>query len=604
MGKRKRAFLLLAIACIIAIVLLIGLRTDRWAQIVSEHTKSIDTSLSAEENVQAQAKATGLALGPLSLIPPLVAIALAFITKEVISSLLAGVLVGYSMLFLLDGGSGFFPMLYGVASDTVHGVIDVASDPYNCSVILLCLIIGGLVAVIRISGGFRALANRLVQKVKSPRGAQLISQLMGVVIFFDDYANSLIVGPVMSPVTDKLRVSREKLAYIVDSTAAPVAGLAIISSWISAELAAIESGFVVANVTASAYGTFLSSIPYCFYNIFALIFLFSGILTRREYGRMLHAEVRARRGTPVKPGTRAEEDNVCLGRIEEISSAGKIWAAVVPIVALCGIAVVEFYFTGLQTALEKGLLSPDVSRFSLSTISTAFSEADTITILVKATIISSIIALVFGIATKAFSFVKGVETWVSGASAMFVTGIILCLAWCLSGVVAQLGTAYYLVELISLNLPAWCIPTLVFLVCCVISFAAGSYGCMLIVMPIAIPIAFGVTAQQQLTGAEASALLSACVASVLSGAIFGDHCSPITDTTILSSIGTGCNNIDHVKTQLPYALTVAGISAAIGTLPAGFGLPPWGSILAGAVCCVAVWFIFGKKPDSFPMEHL
>jgi Na+/H+ antiporter NhaC len=127
---------------------------------------------------------------------------------------------------------------------------------------------------------------------------------------------------------------------------------------------------------------------------------------------------------------------------------------------------------------------------------------------------------------------------------------------------------------------------------------------MLIVMPIAIPIAFGVTAQQQLTGAEASALLSACVASVLSGAIFGDHCSPITDTTILSSIGTGCNNIDHVKTQLPYALTVAGISAAIGTLPAGFGLPPWGSILAGAVCCVAVWFIFGKKPDSFPMEHL
>ena len=214
----------------------------------------------------------------------------------------------------------------------------------------------------------------------------------------------------------------------------------------------------------------------------------------------------------------------------------------------------------------------------MQTIAIAFSAADTITILVRATLIASAVALCFGILTRAFRFVKGVEIWVSGASGLLVTGIILCLAWSLSGVVSQLGTAYYLVELVTLHLPYWCIPALIFITCCAISFATGSYGCMLIVMPMAVPVAYASAGLAAAALPHPEGFLSACIAGVLSGAIFGDH-------------------IDHVHTQLPYALTAALIAAG-AMLLSGLGVPAWVCLLSGSVLSAGALLLLGKKPAA------
>ncbi len=575
------------------------------------------SGLTGDALLQQSAQATGMLIGPLSILPPLIAIALAFVTKEVVTSLLCGVLTGYAMLERLSGGANILSGGYNVVEHTVNGLIAVISDPFNCSVILLCLMIGGLVALIHASGGFLALASRLAARVKTPKGAELAAQGMGILIFFDDYANSLIVGSVMRPVTDKLGVSREKLAYIVDSTAAPVAGIAIISSWISAELSAIEQGLAILGTGDSAYSLFLGSLPYCFYNIFTLVLLFFGILLGREYGPMLRYEAQARQGTspsvssqaqsqPTNPHTERADMAASPSQPDQVpqkekpfqtaKAPGSVWAAILPIVLLCAIALIEFYFSGLANARAQGLIDPAANPWSPAAILAAFGAADTITILIKATLLASLLALVLGIATKAFSYIKGIEAWIAGASELLITGVILCLAWTLSGVITQLGTTYYLVELVTLSLPYWCLPALIFLVCCAISFAAGSYGSMLIVMPMAVPIAYSAAAAAAGAIAAPQAYICACVASVLSGSIFGDHCSPITDTTILSSIGAGCGNIEHVKTQLPYALTAAAIAALCGALPAGLGISPLVSIALGAAACLAVLYRFGKQP--------
>lgn len=597
--KNKRTLLLFALLAAVVTALLIGFRRPIGAEIQAANALTVTDSMTPAEMGRQQEKNTGIALGLLSLLPPLVAIVMAFITKEVVSSLLVGMLTGYTELYLSRGApEGALRGILTVTDGAVRGLIDVLADPYNASVIVLCFVIGGLVMVIGQSGGFSALAARIIGRIKSPRMAQVAAQTMGSLIFFDDYANALIVGPVMRPITDQRGVSREKLAYIVDSTAAPIAGIAIISSWISAELSAIETGFLTANVTDSAYRVFLHSIPYCFYNVFALSFLSLGVLLRREYGPMLHAEIRARNGEPLrkrsvltKPQTAAEQASQALPKNERYT----VWTAILPIAALCVTALVGFYFDGRMRAVQQGLIAWD-AEISLSLLLTTFGAADTITILLKAALLSSVIAVLLGAAAKAFDFVRGIESWLAGASELLVTGVILVLAWSLSGVIGQLGTAYYLVELLSKSLPYWLLPMLVFLSCCLISFAAGSYGCMLIVMPMAIPVVYGI--RDAVPGAVPDSLVYACVAAVLSGSIFGDHCSPITDTTILSSIGAGCDNLDHVKTQLPYALTVAGVAAVVGMLPAGLGISPLVSVPVGLAVLGGILLLFGKDPDK------
>lgn len=552
------------------------------------------------ENLSADPQALGQRLGVLTLIPPLITVVLAFATKEVISSLVAGAASGIVLLTAVQGtpgGIGRFAL--SVLHQFCQTMIGVLSQRENCAIVVLCLVIGGLTAVIRVAGGFQALARRLVKHVTTPRKAQLMGELLGVIVFFDDYANSLIVGPVMRPITDRVGVSREKLSFLVDSTAAPVAGIAIISSWIAAELAAIEAGFDIAGVQASAYSTFLSSIPFCFYNLFCLTFIFLAILSRRDYGPMYHAEVRALKGQTVPPNSPSEYEADPIAKDKEGKPVASLVIAVGSILFLCAYAIIGFYVTGGQAAVAEGLLSP-AAPFSLDKVRIAFGCADTVSILVEAAVLTSILALAAGVLTRSFQFTVGVNAWLQGAGELLFTAVILALAWSLSEIIGRVGTVYFLSDLIAAGLPFWLLPTLIFLICCIISFAAGSYGCMLMVMPMAIPIVTAVISGAGSAIRNPEDFLACCVASVLAGSIFGDHCSPVTDTTILSAQGSGCNLLDHVKTQLPYAMTVAAVSTLCGTLLTGLGVPPFITLPLGAAMLWLVLRIFGKRPSEDP----
>lgn len=548
-----------------------------------------DSPQMTKDITQLHQVATGRTLGLISLIPAILTIILAFATKDVLLSLFVGVVSGAVILEGINGSGGFFSRIGSVFNAVCDTTLQITTDSFRMAVLILCLAIGGMVAVINASGGFSALGRRITKGINTPRKAQLMAQVMGILVFFDDYANSLIIGPVMRDITDKQGVSREKLAYIVDSTAAPVAGIAIISSWIAAELAAIESGFEVAGVQGSAYVHFLGSIPFSFYNFAAIAFMLTLTLTGREYGPMLSAERRARAGEPLKKGTKSSLEAT---ETEANMEAGSIWSVILPVLVLVVYAFVEFYSDGMQTAIEAGVLSAD-TRFSFSLISTVYSYADTVTILMRASILASLVSILMGAFTGKTNIIKGIAEWIKGASDILLTVVILVLAWSLSSIIEQLGTAYYLVDIVTMSLPYWLLPMLVFIVCCLISFAAGSFGCMVIVMPIAVPIAYQTAVVSGIGYGEQ--LLFACIAAVLSGSIFGDHCSPVTDTTILSSIGAGCDNLDHVRTQLPYALTAAAIAAVFGYLPAGLGVSPAISIPASIIAGVVIIRLAGKK---------
>ncbi|MEG1404640.1 MAG: Na+/H+ antiporter NhaC family protein [Oscillospiraceae bacterium] len=585
--KKLRTGYLIGLAAILLIAVFSFTALGGLSQQLASALAGIDGA--SEAAVQQTAVLTGKTLGIISLIPALLTILLAFITKEVISSLVAGLFAGLIILQGVSGSGNLISQIGGVFNAFGDTIISITTDSFRGSIIILCLCIGGMVAVINVSGGFAALGKKITKGINSPRRATLMAQAMGMCLFFDDYANALITGPVMRGITDKQGVSREKLAYIVDSTAAPVAGIAIISSWIAAELSAIESGFVVAGIEASAYSHFFGSIPFCFYNFIAVAFVLYTAVMGREYGPMLLAERRARAGEPLRRGSASESAEPETGAV---LAEGSIWSAVLPIITMCLYAFVGFYVNGMQNAVAAGLLPRGVA-FSLSTLSTAFGNADTVGVLMRAAILSGFVAIFMGCVTKKLNLTRGIKAWVEGASGILLTVLVLVLAWGLSETIAKLGAAYFLVDLVTLHLPYWILPMLIFIVCCAISFAAGSFGCMVIVMPITVPVAYQAALSSGIGYEEQ--FIFACIAAVLSGAIFGDHCSPVTDTTILSSLGAGCDNLDHVKTQLPYALTVAGIASVFGYLPAGLGVPPIISIATGLFVGFLIVRFIGKK---------
>lgn len=541
-----------------------------------------------------------ISLGFLTLIPPIITITLAFLTKEVLSSLLAGGFVGTMMLTAVQGtAANPARFLLDALRSYCTILIDVMSEPGNTAIVILCLCIGGLTNLIRSAGGFHAVASFLVRYIKKPWQAQAMGSVLALMLFFDDYANALITGPVMRPIMDRSRVSREKLSFLVDSTAAPVAGIALISSWIAVELSAIQSGFDVLGVQESAYTAFLGSIPFCFYNIFCLGFVFWMILLGRDYGPMYHAECRARSGITVNPESRMAQQEESGGTKANRAS---LFIAIGAILFLLAYAVIGIYSDGFRNAVAAGLLQEN-AVFSLETLRHAFGQADTVTVLVEAAILAALLASFAVLLTKTLSFNDTVNAWVDGAIQLLPTALILALAWTLSETTATLGTANYLAELLAGSLPYWTLPSLIFLVCCAVSFSAGSYGCMLLIMPMAVPIAYTI-AFSHAAVQNPWALFCACVASVLSGSIFGDHCSPVTDTTILSAQGSGCDLMDHVKTQMPYALTVAATATLFGTLPAGFGISPLICLPAGLIVVALVLFKFGKRPVPLSDESV
>lgn len=531
--------------------------------------------------------ALGASLGAMSLLPIILAVALAFATGDVILSLFTGYIGGMAMLAVVEGTSAS-ALPGAVLSRACRGIVATASTWDNASVLILCVAVGGMVEVLRCTGGFAVLAGRLVRRINSPRKANIISQLFCTLFFFDDYANALISGPVLQTMTDKAGLSRARLSYIVDSTAAPVAGIAVVSSWVAVEVSVIDEGLALAGLGMSGFELFLHSIPYCFYCLFALAFMLLSSVMGREYGPMLTAEREARRARREKAAD-AEAENAPADKRD----GRRVFVCVFSVALLLVTAMLSFYTSGRAEAVELGLIAPG-APFTLATVSTAVAQADTIFLVLRAALLCGLAAIALTKLLRLSSVGEGIKAWLHGAEALMPTIVILLLAWSLADVVKNLGTVYYVVEIISAGVPAFLVPSLIFVCCCLISFASGSYGCMFMVMPMAIPIASAVVGAENLTGDSSFLLL--CVASVLSGSIFGDHCSPMTDCTVLAALGSGCNIMEHVRTQLPYAMTVAAVTIVFGTLLTALGVGVWLSLALGCAAMAALLLVIGKKP--------
>lgn len=531
--------------------------------------------------------ALGASLGAMSLLPIILAVALAFATGDVILSLFTGYIGGMAMLAVVEGTSAS-ALPGAVLSRACRGIVATASTWDNASVLILCVAVGGMVEVLRCTGGFAVLAGRLVRRINSPRKANIISQLFCTLFFFDDYANALISGPVLQTMTDKAGLSRARLSYIVDSTAAPVAGIAVVSSWVAVEVSVIDEGLALAGLGMSGFELFLHSIPYCFYCLFALAFMLLSSVMGREYGPMLAAERAARRA---RRESSAEPD--AENAPADKSDGRRVFVCVFSVALLLVTAMLSFYTSGRAEAVELGLIAPG-APFTLATVSTAVAQADTIFLVLRAALLCGLAAIALTKLLRLSSVGEGIKAWLHGAEALMPTIVILLLAWSLADVVKNLGTVYYVVEIISAGVPAFLVPSLIFVCCCLISFASGSYGCMFMVMPMAIPIASAVVGAENLSGDSSFLLL--CVASVLSGSIFGDHCSPMTDCTVLAALGSGCNIMEHVRTQLPYAMTVAAVTIVFGTLLTALGMSVWLSLALGCAAMAALLLVIGKKP--------
>ncbi|SOB58995.1 Na+/H+ antiporter NhaC [Pseudodesulfovibrio profundus] len=529
--------------------------------------------------------------GLLTLIPPLLAIILAFISKNVVLSLFAGVFSGCFMLDLkgFDVYSAVIDGFLRLSSEILYSL----ADTWNAGIVLQVLAIGGLIALVSKMGGAQAIAEALSKWARTPRSSQFATWVMGLFIFFDDYANSLTVGPIMRPVTDKMRISREKLAFIIDATAAPIAGIALISTWVAYEVGLIRDGYQAIGVEANAYGIFVETIPYRFYNIFILAFIIFTIWMMREFGPMRKAELRARREGKVLA------DNATPMAAEESSSlkpadhvVPSVWSAILPIGTLIVTAFLGFYFNGYNAIDDPALLATiDASPLSFTAMRECFGASDASVVLFQAALIAALVAIIMAVVKKVMPVKDAIETFVTGVKSMNITAVILLLAWSLSGVMKELGTAIYLVSVLSDALPPFLLPTIIFILGSIISFATGtSYGTMGILMPLAIPLSFALNPDPNFVVLN--------VGSVLTGAIFGDHCSPISDTTILSSMGSACDHIDHVRTQLFYAVTVALVAIFAGYIPAGLGMPIYLTLPAGFIITALIVRFVGQPVDA------
>lgn len=545
------------------------------------------------EDIDKIAQANAQKFGIITIIPPLLAIILAFITKNVVISLFLGVMSGTFILQMTTNQNVLSSLILSFL-DFIQRALNSLADPWNAGIILQVLCIGGVINLVGKMGGAKAIAEALANKANSSKSAQIISWLLGILVFFDDYANSLIVGPIMRPVFDKMNISREKLAFVIDATAAPIAGLAIISTWIGLEVGLIHEAFSSIGVNVDAFGIFLRTIPFRFYNILILVFVLLSALMVREFGPMRKAEYVSFR----KDNITTDELDQGVEELDDMAPKDgvklSIWNAIIPIGVLIITALMSFYYSGHKAIMagdDAALIAAvSASPFSFDTIRECFSASDASVALFQSALFASIVAILMAKFKKIYTISESIEVWIDGMKTLMITGVILILAWSLSSVIKEVGTAKFLIHYLSGSIPAFLLPSIIFVLGAIISFSTGTaYGTMGILMPLAIPLAHSISPDMGYVVVSTSA--------VLTGAIFGDHCSPISDTTILSSMGAGCNHIDHVKTQMPYSLFIAAITVVFGYIPAGFGLPVV-IVLPVAIIAVALGLrIIGKRTD-------
>jgi len=527
----------------------------------------------------------------LSLIPPLIAIILALAFKEVVISLFMGIWAGAFIIggMRIESLYYFFMSFLEVIQKYIIGALN---DGGHLSVIVFSILIGGMVAIISKNGGMAGVVVSLSKYAKDAKSSQFITWLLGIAIFFDDYANTLIVGNTMRSVTDKFKVSREKLAYIVDSTAAPVSAIAFITTWIGAELGYISDGMskIAIETDATAYSIFLSSLKYSYYPIFTLGFILILIFTKKDYGPMYKAEYRARTTGKVSGAANESEDEPDMEDLSPVSGSPLKWQyAFFPVITVILMTIFGLLDTGFDAIHSE--LYPDGNGASgygsiWGSMGSMFTEppsfftkmgkvigsADSYVALLWASLSGVVVALVMTVAGKVMKLFDAIHWMVTGFKTMIPALIILTLAWALAITTDELHTADFLSNLLSGNISPYLLSIIIFILAALIAFSTGSsWSTMAILYPIAIPTTYAVCTAAGLSPDATMEVLLSVIATVLAASVLGDHCSPISDTTILSSLASDCNHIDHVKTQLPYALTVGAVSLVCVFLATYFG---------------------------------
>jgi Na+/H+ antiporter NhaC len=543
--------------------------------------------------------------GFLSLLPPVAAILLAVTTRRVVFSLASGVFLG---AWILADGS-LWRAIPSVLEDHLWTNL---IDPAHLRVFAFTALMGAMVGVIHRCGGMMGLVALLSPLARGRRSGQLTAWLLGMVVFFDDYANTLLLGTTLRPLADRLKISREKLAYLVDSTAAPVAGLALVSTWVAGEIGFIRAGFAGLEseaVQVDAFRVFVATIPYRFYVLWCLMLVPLVALLGRDLGPMWQAEQRAATSRPPDVESIAN-----AGPRSSKTHASSGWdQAVLPVLVVIMVTGMLLIATGRQALRDEAsevITDPttSVAEFATDlppsaepTWMDSFAAGDSYLALLYGSLAGLITALLWGRLRSSMPADELRIAGMYGARQMLPALVILWLAWTLSGMTDQdgLGTAIYLGQMLEGRITAAWLPTTVFLLASLVAFATGtSWGTMGILMPLVIRIAWQMLETEGNSIDPYDPLLLATIGSVLAGAIFGDHCSPLSDTTILSSHASGCDHVQHVRTQIPYALLGAGTAILFGTLPVGYGLSPWLLPPFAFTAMVVFLMVFGKQVDA------
>lgn len=495
----------------------------------------------------------------LSLLPPIIAIVLALITKEVYSSLVIGIIVGG----VIYAGGNFETTVNHVIQD---GFIGNISDSYNVGILLFLVLLGALVSMMNKAGGSSAFGRWTTRHIKSRTGAQLATIALGVLIFVDDYFNCLTVGSVMRPVTDGKRISRAKLSYLIDATAAPVCIIAPISSW-----AAAVAGFARSAGEENGIRLFIRAIPYNYYALFTIIMMIILAVTKFDYGPMKKHERNAEEnGDLFTEGTKQAVEEM------QVNEKGRVIDLVIPVIILIVCSVIGMIYSG--------------GFFEGNDFVSSFSDSDASVGLALGSGVTAVIAVIYFLVRRVISFKDIMESFPEGFKAMVPAIMILACAWTLKTMTDSLGAKIFISQIVEGTAGSFrmFLPAIIFAIGVGLSFATGtSWGTFGILIPIVLSV---FSADNPLT----IIAISACMA----GAVCGDHCSPISDTTIMSSAGAQCDHINHVSTQLPYALTVAGISFVtyiIAGVLANYTSVPIVALPAGIILTFAVLFIIRAK---------
>ncbi|QDG53368.1 Na+/H+ antiporter NhaC family protein [Persicimonas caeni] len=542
-----------------------------------------------------------------AVLPPLIAVLVALFFRRLIIALVAAVWVGATLQTGLNPLQGAW-----MAAETyVWGSV---ADTFSLYIIAFTFSLVGMVQVIVRMGGMQGVLDAFAWLAKSARSTQLATTAVGLAIFFDDYANTIVTGTTMRPLADEKRVSREKLAYIVDSTSAPIAGIAIISTWIGYEVGLFDVLAKQLDLQTSGYEIFFGIIPLRFYCIFALAFVVLNGLMRRDFGPMLEAERRAQKtGKVLRPGSTPLSSSAVSDMGPKKGIPHRWINAALPVGVVIAGTLLGMFWSGWAGAADPGAIpglgdvlfgeadwAGLVAAWSTaagdladwSAWRDAFSNADNAKVLFWAALLGSITAIVMAVAQGLLSMGEALMSWLKAIPAMWLAVAILVLAWSIQGVCSDLGTSIYLVGAVHDLITPAMLPILTFLLASVIAFATGtSWGTMGILLPAIIPLAYYMTDGV----AGGSIILMLCFGAVLDGAIFGDHCSPISDTTVMSSIASSVDHIDHVRTQFPYAATVMLVAASLGYVGVAVGLPVVLAHVLGLGALAAILFVVGKE---------